>query len=85
MSNNFKSNVRFKVKYKFVLDGEEKEGIESEASWYLVDQQGNMYSYGPMRPVKPIDDCYLECEPLFKINGEWLSIAEIELRLKGKE
>ena len=78
-----KSNIRFKVKYKFVLDGEEKKGIESEASWYLVDQQGNMYSYGPFQPVAPVDMCYTECEPLLKVNDEWLSIKEIEARLNG--
>lgn len=76
-----KSKVKFRVKYRFEFGGEVKEGIEPEASWYLVDQQGNMYSYGPMKPIKPVNDVYNLCEPLLKIGNEWLSVEEIENRL----
>ena len=76
-----KSKIRFKVRYIFQFNGGLKAGIESEASWFLVDQQGEMYSYGPMKPIRPVSESYTECEPLLKINNEWLSIEEIEKKI----
>ena len=60
-----------------VIDGHKVGGIETEASWFLVDQQGKMYSYGPERPIRPISKEYTECTPLFKVGEEWLSFEEI--------
>ena len=82
-----KSEVKFKVRFiaKHPHDSSKRiSGIESEQSYFLVDQQGNMYEYSPMRPIVPINDLYLECEPLIKIGEEWLSIKEIEKKCEIK-
>jgi len=79
-----KTDVIFRVKYEVKIPGEEeiKVGIEEEGSWFLVDQQGNMWSYGPWKPVKPVEDgTYIKLEPLLKIGEEYLSVKEIEERL----
>jgi len=76
--------MKFRVKYEIEINGETHSGIETEASWFLVDQQGNMYSYGPMEPVRPIEKEYKLAIPLIKINNEWLAISEIEARLNKK-
>lgn len=79
-----KTDVRIRVRYEFKIPGEEetKSGIEEEGSWFLLDQQGNMWSYGPLKPVRPVEDgVYSELEPLFKIGEEYLSVKEIEKRL----
>lgn len=73
--------MEFRVEWEAVINGEKMAGVESEASWFLVDQQGKMYSYGPMRPVQPIAQEYTKCVPLFKIGNEWLSFDEIERRI----
>ena len=75
------SDLKFRVKWKATLNGEVHEGIEEEASWFLVDQQGHFYSYGPMRPVVPCDDDYDELIPLIKIKGRYMSISDIESTL----
>ena len=77
--------MKFKVKYKFRDESspEPYEGIESEASWFLIDQRGNFYSHGPIEPIKPIKDgTYEELIPLIKIGEEYLSVKEIEERIK---
>lgn len=71
----------FRVKYKLEHAGTEREGIEEEASWFLIDQRGTFYSHGPMRPVMPCDNDYTELIPLIKIGEEYLSVEEIERRL----
>jgi hypothetical protein len=86
-----KSKVRFQVKWiarapevhATVPDANKRllSGVETEASYFLVDQTGQMYEYAPLRPIRPISSDYLECEPLIKINNEYLSIDEIEKRL----
>ena len=73
--------MRFRVEWEAVVEGKKMSGIESEASWFLVDQQGKMYSYGPMMPILPIGHEYTKCVPLFKIGEEWLSFEEIERRI----
>jgi hypothetical protein len=75
--------MTFRVEWEAVINGNAVSGVESEASWFLVDQQGKMYSYGPMRPVKPIDSSYTKCQPLIKIGKEWFSVREIERRLEA--
>jgi hypothetical protein len=73
--------VKFRVEWEAVINRKKMSGIESEGSWFLVDQQGKMYSYGPMEPVRPIDKRYKKCIPLFKVGDEWLPFDEIERRL----
>lgn len=78
--------MKFRVKWESIINGEKRAGVESEASWFLVDQQGKMYSHGPMRPVQPINhEIYTECIPLFQVGEEWLPFEEIERRLKAGE
>ena len=73
--------MQFRVKYKFEADGEIQEGIESEASWFLIDQQGNFYNYEPMGPIHPVSDEYTELIPLIKIGDKWLSVEEIQTEI----
>ena len=77
--------MKLRVKYEIELHGERHSGIESAASWFLIDQQGNMYSHSPMEPIRPIEkEYYKSAIPLIKIGEEWLSIEEIEQRLTIK-
>ena len=73
-------NVKFRVNSKFTIGGVQHESEETEASWYLIDQQGNFYSHSPMQPIKP---CTKEdsLEFRLKIGNEYLTVAEIERRL----
>lgn len=73
--------MKFRVEWEAELNGEKLSGVESEASWFLVDQQGKMYSYGPMEPIRPIEKEYTKCVPLFQVGNEWLSFDEIEKRI----
>lgn len=77
--------MKFKIKFKAEMNGRIIEGIESEASWFLIDQQGKFYSYGPLKGIISCGDEYLEMEPLIKINDEYLTIKEIEKRIKPKQ
>lgn len=73
------SRLQFKVKYKATLpDGQRIEGLEEEASWFLIDQRGSFFSHGPMQPVRPCEDEYDELTPLIKIGNRYLSVEEIE-------
>lgn len=74
--------MQFRVKYEIKLHGEKHEGIETEAGWFLIDQQGNMYVHNPMEPIMPVEKEYYKLAvPLIKISDEWLSIDEIEKRI----
>lgn len=73
--------LNFQVKFKAKVNGKLIEGIETEASWFLIDQRGNFYSHAPMRPIESCEQVYEYIEPLIKINDEYLSISEIEKRL----
>jgi hypothetical protein len=73
--------MEFRIEWEAALDGEKLLGIETEASWFLVDQLGNMYESGPLSPPKPIAKEYTKCIPLFKVGDEWLPWEEIERRL----
>ena len=73
--------MKFKVEWEAVINGNKMSGVESEESWFLVDQQGNMYTYVPTKPLKSTELEYTKCVPLFKIGDEWLSFEEIEQRI----
>lgn len=73
--------MQFRVKYAIEVNGKDREGIASEADWFLIDQQGRLYSYGPMEHIRPIEAGYKFATPLVNINDEWLTIEEIEKRL----
>jgi len=75
--------MKFRVDYTFIINGKEFNGVETEGSWFLIDQQGNMYSHSPLEPIRPIGKEYTKAVPLIKIKNEWLSIEEIERRLKN--
>lgn len=73
--------VKFRVGYEFTMDGKKIKGEEREESWYLIDQQGKFYSYGPMQPIKPCTE-EDKLEFRLKIGEEYLTISEIEKRMK---
>lgn len=74
--------MKFRVEWEAEINGKKMSGVESEGSWFLVDQQGKMYSHGPLEPICPIDTTmYTKCIPLFKIGNEWIPFEEIERRL----
>jgi len=67
--------MKYRVRWK--KDGEE--GVENEASWFLVDQQGKFWVYGSMTPVRMVSKAeYDELTPLIRIGDRWLSVEEIE-------
>lgn len=71
--------LQFRVKYKVQMPEKMVEGIETEASWYYLDQRGKFYSNAPMRPIIPCDmDMYEELTPLIKIGEKYMSVDEIE-------
>ena len=67
--------MKYRVKWK--KGGEE--GVENEASWFLLDQQGKFWVYGPMTPVRMVSKAeYDELTPLINVGGNrWLSVDEI--------
>jgi len=72
--------VAFRVIAEFTIDDERHIVEETEASWYLIDQRGRFYSYGPMEPITPCtEEDKLEFK--LKIGNEYLTVSEIERRL----
>ena len=55
---------KFRVYYEYEIDGEIHRGIESEASWFLLTQSGELLQHGPLEPLR---DCkeYKKLIPLF--------------------
>ena len=55
---------KFRVYYEYEIDGEIHNGIESEASWFLLTQSGELLQHGPLSPLR---DCkeYKKLIPLF--------------------
>jgi len=84
MVNNDNNKVFFRVKFKWDIDGKVTEGIVEESSWYLMDQRGGFYVSGPFQPPTPCDEEHSEFTALLLINGEYLTISEIEERLKER-
>lgn len=76
--------MKFRVEWEAEIDGDLISGVETEASWFLIDQHGFMYEYGPCNPIRPVGESYKKCVPLFKIGEEWISFDEIERRLTQK-
>jgi len=75
--------LQFRVRYEFEIEGQTHKGVETEASWYYLDQRGKFYYNAPFKPIVECDmDIYKELTPLIKINNEYLSIEEIERRIK---
>jgi len=73
-------SVKFRVDSEFTIGGQTHKVEESEASWYMIDQQGNFYSHSPMKLPTP---CTKEDSLVFKlkIGNEYLTVGEIEKRL----
>ena len=72
----------FRVQFKWDIDGKITEGIAEESSWYLMDQRGHFYTSGPFQPPSLCDEEHSEFTALILVNGEYLSVTEIEKRLK---
>ena len=56
--------AKFRVYYEYEIDGEIHKGIESESSWFLLTQSGELLQHGPLEPLR---DCkeYKKLIPLF--------------------
>ena len=75
--------LQYRVEYEFEIDGKKYSGVETEASWFYIDQKGAFYDSGPLRPISPVGKKYTKLIPLIKIGTEYLSVEEIEKRLKA--
>lgn len=73
-----KTDLILRVKWKADFDGELREGIEEEASWFYFDQRGTVFAAGPMKAPTECNDDYEELIPLIKIKDKYLSVKEIE-------
>ena len=73
--------VKFRVGYEYTVDGTKTTGEETEASWYLIDQQGRFYSYGPMEAIRRCTKAD-KLEFRLKIGDEYLTISDIEKRMR---
>jgi hypothetical protein len=78
--------LRFKVEWeaKHPDTGEIISGTDSEGSWFLLDQRGEFFSYGPLRPISKCGDKYISLIPKIKVGDEYLSIEEIEALIKER-
>ena len=56
---------KFRVYCEFEIDGELHKVMESEASWFLLDQVGRLWSYGPLKAPQLIGKEYIKAIPLF--------------------
>jgi hypothetical protein len=70
--------MKFKVTWKSNLDGQRFSGIEHENGWFLLGQNGDMFTYGPLATITPTTKEYTECKPLFLLNNKWVAWEEIE-------
>lgn len=59
------TNVEFRVWVEFEFDGELHKHMEESASWFLLSQTGQLWSYGPMEPSKLLGEEYKKAIPLF--------------------
>ena len=55
---------KFRVYYEYVIFGEIHKGIESEASWFLLTQSGELLQHGPLSPLRDCNE-YKKLIPLF--------------------
>ena len=78
MMTNGENMLKIRVKWKATIEGNKLEGIESEASWFLFDQRGGVYSTGPFKPPTRCEKQYDELTPLILIKGRYMSISDIE-------
>jgi len=58
--------TKFRVYYEYEIDGEIHKGIESEASWFLLTQSGELLQHGPLDPVRSCKE-YKKLIPIFYI------------------
>lgn len=59
-----KNLIRFRVYCEFEFDKEIYKSMESEASWFLITQVGELWSYGPMQRPSPLGKKYRKAIPL---------------------
>ena len=67
---------KFRIYYEYEIDGKIHKGIESEASWFLLTQSGELLQHGPLKPLR---DCkeYKKLIPLFYTTYKDKNLKEI--------
>ena len=65
--------------------GEEIKGVESEGSWFLIDQRGKVWEYGPAKAPAPLGNEYTRAIPLLKVGDNYMTWAEIISRLAAQK
>jgi len=73
-----KTDLMIRVKFKATVNGKTIEGVEEEASWFLFDQRGGVYSSAPFKRPELCNDQYDEIIPLIKIKDNYMSVGDIE-------
>ena len=56
---------KFRVYCEFELDGKLHKSMESEASWFLLTQAGELLVHHPCQPVRQLEKKYKKAIPLF--------------------
>lgn len=70
--------MKFRVNWKGNFGDQEFSDIEHEGGWFLLGQNGDMFTYGPLATIIPATREYIECKPLFLLNNKWVAWEEIE-------
>lgn len=58
---------KFRVWCEFEVRGKIETSMEEPCSWFLMTQTGELWSYGPMTPPRPLREEYKKAIPLFYI------------------
>ena len=58
--------LQYRVEYEFEIDGKKYSGVETEASWFYIDQRGAFYDSAPMRPISPVGEKIYKTNPSYK-------------------
>ena len=57
--------IKFRVYCEYEFEGKLEKGMESPASWFLLTQGGELWTYEPMAPPQPLSKEYIKTIPLF--------------------
>lgn len=68
---------KFRVYCEFEINGELHKSMESPASWFLLTQTGELWSYDPGEAPRPLEKEYTKAIPLFYTGFRDLDCNEI--------